>query len=164
MHPHRIIDLIAWVTLAAVIIGGMAALAWTWGMKFDACPVQDLNEAQKVAVAELVDVAKWILMLSVGLIGLFSSVALGFKEGPKLRKAGWILLIASMFCFGFAAYFSLMWRTGVAEAFYNGCPGQVAAARLQVRFDVLTYLFLAGIGILAAILCLIVHERWWSRQ
>ena len=157
------LEAIAWGVLACVLATGLGALVWTWSINFGGCPVEQLTEEKKAAVNELIDIVKWTLTLSVGLIGLFGSLALGLKEGPKLTPAAWLLLIAAMCCFAFSAYFALMWRTGVAEAFFNGCPGLIASSMLKARFDVLTYLFLAGLLILTAILCLVILQRNWRR-
>jgi hypothetical protein len=158
---HRIANL-EWVArgvLGCVVVACVAALVWTWSLGFASCPVEDLTGPQKAAVAELTDIVKWTLSLSVGIIALFGSLAFGLKEGPKFTSTAWLLLVAAMCCFAFAAYFALMWRVGVAEAFFNGCPALITSKMLIVRFNMVAYLFLAGLGILAATLCLVTFER-----
>jgi len=158
------LKVVAWTVPAAVVAAGLVVLAWTWSINFAGCAVEELTEGAKLAIAELTDTVKWTLTLSVGLIGLFGSLALGLKEGPQLTPAAWLLLVAAMCCFAFAAYFALMWRTGVAEALLNGCPGMITSSRLKTRFDMMTYMFLAGLGILAFILCHITFARAWRSQ
>jgi len=157
MHPK--IEWFARIVLLGVIGAGFFCIAWTAGIKFQGCAIEELNEARKAGIAELTDTVKWSLTLSVGFIGLFGSLILGLKEGPKLTRAAWTLLLAVVSCFSFAAYFALVWRTGLAEALFNGCTDGVATGILRFAFDALTYFFAAGLVILAIILALVVRQR-----
>ena len=149
----------AGIVLLGVVGAGVFTILWTAGIKFEGCAVEELNEARKAAVAELVDIVKWSLTLSAGFVGLFGSLILGLKEGPKLTPAAWTLLFTVVCCFSFAAYFALVWRTGLAEALFNGCTDQIATGILQFTFDALTYFFAAGLIILATILALVARQR-----
>jgi hypothetical protein len=149
------------VVLVGVIVAGFFSVWWTSNIEFKGCPVEELTEAQKAGIAEVTDTVKWSLALSVGLVGLFGSLMLGLKEGPRLTGAAWTLLLAVVCCFSFAAYFALVWRTGLAQALLNGCTAEVGNAKsiLRFAFDALTYSFSAGLCLLAIILALVVLDR-----
>src|SRR5215471_10941793 len=111
MRPKA--ECFARIVLLAVIVAGLLTVWWTSNIKFESCAVEQLTDARKAAVAELTDTVKWSLTLSVGLVGLFGSLILGLKEGPKLTQTAWTLLLAVVCCFSFAAYFALVWRTAL---------------------------------------------------
>ena len=156
----RYLDLTARAALAGTIIIGIAALLWTWTVTFEGCAIQVFSDSQKAGIGEFSDITKWVLSLSVGFIGLIGSLILGLKSGPKLEPAAWTFLVAAMICFAWSAYFSLMWRAGAAEAFFIGCPELFAAKSLRLRFDALTYSFVAGLTALAVVLALTLRVHY----
>jgi hypothetical protein len=155
----RPLDWIARSLLGGIVAAGVASLVWVLSFRFEGCSIEPFTETQKAGVTEYIDIAKWIMSISIGFIGLFGSMALGLKEGPKFTSAVWMILIAAICAFAFAAYLSLFWRAGVAEAFYLGCPRHISSPMIQARFAALTYVFLAGIGILATGVCVVILER-----
>ena len=150
---------ITYILFGCILVIGIIALCWSWSVPFPACPIEQWTDAQKLFVQELTDVAKWSLGLSTGLIGLFASLALGLKEGPKFSSTAWMLLFPVMCCLALSSYFALMWRTGVAEAYLNSCPQLMMSGRVKVRFDLMTYFYLGGLALMAATLLSTMFER-----
>src|ERR1700750_2274402 len=110
---HRYSAVLAKMGLAAVL-----AIGWCWTQRFGGCEISDLSEGVKLGLSLTADSVKLLLTLSTTLAALGGAVMLGLKETPKLGPVDRILLLASMCCFVFSAYFALLWQSQLAELYY----------------------------------------------
>jgi hypothetical protein len=148
------------IVLAGTLLAGLSTMVWIWSAGFKGCEVMEFSDGIKAAIAEQSDIVKWTLTLAVGLIGLFGSIIIGLREAPKFNVSEWLFLMAAVISFGFTIYFALMWRTSLATAYLNGCPGLVAGSAMNAQLSAVTYFFAAGIASLAVVLGL----KLWERQ
>ncbi|MGF6757496.1 hypothetical protein [Paraburkholderia sp. GAS42] len=155
----RHIDCVATGILVICAGLGIYGIFYAWPGEFPPCAVGHLDDPQKLAVAELTDIAKWGLGLSVGLVGLFGSILMGIKEGLKFTHGGRLLLLSAILCFSFSAYFALVWRKLLVQAFYANCITLITTPWMSRAFDVYTYFFVGGLAIVASMLALLVFSQ-----
>ncbi len=142
---QAISTILAKIALAAVLILGAVAIAWCWTQPFGACAVGSAGEGVKLGLSQNADTVKQLLTLSTGLAALGCAIALGLKEGPRLTRAGRILLLAGTCCFMLSAYFALLWQSWLAEVYYLDCPSLIGQPVMRFPFIAQTYFFIFGL-------------------
>jgi hypothetical protein len=147
-EAHRYSAVLAKIVLAAVLAIGFVAIAWCWTQRFGGCEISDLSEGVKLGLSLTADSVKLLLTLSTTLAALGGAVMLGLKETPKLGAVERILLLASMCCFVFSAYFALLWQSWLAELYYTGCPSLIGQPVMKFPFIAHTYSFLLGLTLI----------------
>jgi len=154
----RHVELLAKLALTLSIAGGLIYLYYAWPSDFPGCASTKVTDAQKLAIAELTDIVKWIFGLSVGMIGLYGSIMLRMKDGPSLTRGGKMLVMTSIVCFSFAAYFAVIWRRLLSQALYVDCPSLIAQPWMARSFDAQTYFFVAGIAVIGFMVALVALD------
>jgi hypothetical protein len=144
-EAHRYYAVLARMALAAVLALGVVAIAWCWTQRFGGCEISDLSEGVRLGLSLTADSVKLLLTLSTTLSALGGAVMLGLKETPKLSEVDRVLMLASMCCFVFSAYFALLWQSWLAEVYYTSCPSLITQPVMKFPFIAHTYSFLLGL-------------------
>jgi hypothetical protein len=146
------------LVLSTAVIGGIVVLAWAWPGEFPGCAVNNLKEAQRIAVDQLSDIVKWGLGISVSVCGLYGSLLLRIKSSPGFTLAGNFLAAAIVICFAWSAYFALIWRQLLVEALYQDCITLISNPWLARPFNAFTDFFVAGLGLIALMAVLLMFS------
>jgi hypothetical protein len=114
---HVYYAMLAKIVLTAVLVSGFIAVAWCLTRPFESCATEPFDEGQKLGLGLSADIVKLLLTLSTALVAFGGTAVLGLKEVPKQNLAGRVLILASMCCFVFSAYFGLLWQSRLAAKF-----------------------------------------------
>jgi hypothetical protein len=151
-------EAIAGGILVLCVVAGALTLWFTWPGEFPGCAATELKAGPKAAVDQLSDIAKWGLGIAVSLCGLYGSLLLRIKAAPGFTMAGNLLAAAIVVCFGFSAYFALIWRQLLVEVLYQDCVTLISNPWLTRPFNAFTDFFVAGIALIAVMAVLVMFS------
>jgi hypothetical protein len=159
----RASDTIAAVILGLCVLGGAIGIVHARPGDPPTCAETVLTPEKKLAIEGLRDIVKWGLGISVTMVGLFGSILLRVKDSLNLTLAGNLLAASIAVCFGWAAYFALLWSQAVAQVLFLKCVDQIAAPWLQRSYEAFTDFFLTGLAVTAAMIAWMIFAPLLER-